>query len=47
MGGETLWEPAAASPSPCLKGIIKETQSGNVWVLNVCQKYLVLFLKFC
>lgn len=40
MGGEMLWEPAATSPFPCLKGIVQnqETQSGNVWVLIVCQK---------
>lgn len=40
MRGETLWEPAATCPSPSLKGTLqnKETQSGNVWVLNVCQK---------
>lgn len=40
MGGVTLWEPAATSPSPCLNGIVqnKETQSENVWVLHICQK---------
>lgn len=40
MGGEILWEPVAAFPSPCSKGIVqnKETQFVNVWILSVCKK---------
>ena len=47
MGGEMLWEPAAASPL-CSKRMVQneETQSGSVWVLNVCNKQLFLLLQF-